>query len=250
MDGTDTAKSETFSLVVDHNKTSLREKTLDKLREAIISGYFKPGEKLIERDICARTEVSRTSLREALRHLESEGLVESRTGQGVFVRVLTREDVREIYELRMALDAEATCRFAERASPQMREQLKRIALELRDVKSISAKSLPLNNEFFEVLYEGAGNKLSQRIIQSQRSRLTMLRALTLRSSTDARHRVISADMADIADEVLNGSPDKAAKLCRAFVAGSLAFALEVYPKIETVDGGANERPTRSYRSKE
>jgi len=250
MQGAEDKRAEAFSLVVDHNKISLREKTLEKLREAIISGYFRPGERLVERDICARTEVSRTSLREALRHLESEGLVESRTGQGVFVAVLTEDDVREVYELRMALDAEAARRFAERADPGSRRRLEQIGAMFRQTKAINDASLPLNNEFFEVLYKGAGNRLAQNIIHSQRSRLSLLRALTLRSSNDARHSAVSGMMADIAEEVLHGSPDTAARMCREFVAGSLAFALEVYPKMDDAGIAAAARPARPQRSRE
>jgi DNA-binding GntR family transcriptional regulator len=60
----------------------LRELTLDKVREAIVSGYFKPGHRLVERDLCAQLGVSRTIVREVLRHLESEGLVANLVNNG------------------------------------------------------------------------------------------------------------------------------------------------------------------------
>ena len=58
---------------------TLRDLTTDKLREAIMAQRFKPGQHLVERDLCEQTGVSRSSVREALRHLEAEGLVERRT---------------------------------------------------------------------------------------------------------------------------------------------------------------------------
>ena len=68
----------TASLRVIQNTPTLREMTADRLREAIFTMHFKPNDRLVERDLCDQTGVSRTCVREALRHLESEGLVESR----------------------------------------------------------------------------------------------------------------------------------------------------------------------------
>ncbi|MBN9065435.1 MAG: GntR family transcriptional regulator, partial [Rhizobiales bacterium] len=56
---------------VERPAKTLRELALDKVRDAIISGYFKPGERLVERDLCAQLGVSRTIVREVLRHLEA-----------------------------------------------------------------------------------------------------------------------------------------------------------------------------------
>jgi len=64
---------------------TLRDLTTDKLREAIMAQRFKPGQHLVERDLCEQTGVSRSSVREALRHLEAEGLVERRGNRGLFV---------------------------------------------------------------------------------------------------------------------------------------------------------------------
>lgn len=230
-----------LSLVVEQDQTSLREKTVMKLREAIIAGYFKPGEQLVERDICAKTDVSRTSLREAFRHLETEGLVESRKGHGVFVKFLSVEDVRDIYELRMALDPEAARRFSERAGATHRARLSRVVVQLLRIPyDDRERARSANNEFYEVIYEGSGSRLSLGIMKSLQSRMSLLRAITLRSSSKQRHLESMRKMAQIAAEIEKGSPEKAAKLCRDFAARSLKFALATLADLRLESGGPRE----------
>jgi DNA-binding GntR family transcriptional regulator len=78
--------------------------TADKLREAIFTMHFKPNDRLVERDLCDQTGVSRTCVREALRHLESEGLVERRSNKGLYVTAITPVEAQQIYEVRGALE--------------------------------------------------------------------------------------------------------------------------------------------------
>lgn len=222
-----------LSLVVEQDPTSLREKTVAKLREAVIAGYFRPGEQLVERDICSKMDVSRTSLREALRHLETEGVVESRKGEGVFVRRLTPDDVRDIYEVRMALDAEAARNFSERASDEHRARLKSLcALWTKVPYDDFDRALRVNNEFFEVLHEGGGNKLSLAIMRSLQTRISLLRAMTQRFSNPQRHSQRMTEMREIEAEIAKGNSRKAAQLCRRYAANSLEFALAVISQTE------------------
>jgi DNA-binding GntR family transcriptional regulator len=222
-----------LSLLVEQDPISLREKTVAKLREAIIAGYFKPGEQLVERDICSKMEVSRTSLREALRHLETEGVVESRKSEGVFVQHLTPDDVRDIYEVRMALDAEAARHFSERASGKYRARLKSLSVQWTKVAYDDFdRTLRMNNEFFEVLHEGGGNKLSLAIMRSLQTRISLLRAITQRSSNQQRHLQRMTEVREIAAEIRRGNSRKAAQLCRQYAANSLEFALAVISQTE------------------
>jgi DNA-binding GntR family transcriptional regulator len=92
------------SFKVNRNPVTLREIVLDKLRSAIMNFHLLPGDRLVERDLCDRLGVSRTSVREALRHLESEGLVEFADAKGPRVAIITLEDARDIYELRCVLE--------------------------------------------------------------------------------------------------------------------------------------------------
>src|SRR5258708_6833481 len=74
-----------------------------RLRERLVAGNYEPGQRLTELDICADLGMSRTPVREALRRLQSDGLVAS-TGRGVVVNSLSQEDIRHALELHGALD--------------------------------------------------------------------------------------------------------------------------------------------------
>src|SRR5690606_20358437 len=88
------------NLKVLHVAAPLRQQVLENLRGEILSGHFKPGDRLIERERCDLMGVSRTAMREALRQPESEGLVENFANRGPAVAKITREDAKGIYEVR------------------------------------------------------------------------------------------------------------------------------------------------------
>lgn len=98
--------------------TSLRQRVLDMLREAIITGQFQPGDRLVEEDLCQRMNISRGPLREALRQLEQEGLVVSFPYRATEVIGVSEEEVRDVLvPIRLTLE-----RFAFRhALPLLQE---------------------------------------------------------------------------------------------------------------------------------
>lgn len=91
---------------------SLSKLVRDDLLTRIVGGHLQPGERINEPDVARRLEVSRVPVREALRELESSGLVVSRKHAGVFVRALEAAEVRNLYEVRGALDGLAGQRAA------------------------------------------------------------------------------------------------------------------------------------------
>lgn len=92
---------------------SLRERILDSLRSAILSGELKPGQTLVETDLAAQLGVSRAPLREAIHILNSEGLLESIPYHGTTVKKLTKVDIEELYSLRSVLERFAVRRIME-----------------------------------------------------------------------------------------------------------------------------------------
>jgi DNA-binding GntR family transcriptional regulator len=104
----------------------LRERILDVLREAIITGELKPGQPLIEVDLASQLGVSRAPLREALQTLAREGLVETMPYRGSVVRVLTRTDIEELYSLRSVLESFAVRRLIAQHQPTTVSRLREI----------------------------------------------------------------------------------------------------------------------------
>src|ERR1700758_4152438 len=103
------------SLKVERHKATLRELALAKMRTAILDAHFRPGERLVERSLCEELGVSRTVVREVLRHLETEGLVDTIPNQGPIVAMLDAETAAEIYEIRALLEGDAAMACALRA---------------------------------------------------------------------------------------------------------------------------------------
>jgi GntR family transcriptional regulator, trigonelline degradation regulator len=168
-------------LRIDRNAKTLRELTLDKLRGAIVQGYFRPGARLVERTLCDELGVSRTVVREVLRHLETEGLVEIVTGKGPIVARLDPAQVEEIYELRGLLEANAARACAEAATADVVQQLRGVRTTIEDAfeKQDLARVLEYTERFYETLFEAAGKQVSLAVVKTLNARINRLRALTI-----------------------------------------------------------------------
>lgn len=97
---------------------AIREHVLSSLRQEIIAGRLLPGDRLVERELAERFGVSRVPVREAIRALVAEGFVHFETPRRTVVRRLTPNDVKELFELREALEVYAAALAAARATPQ------------------------------------------------------------------------------------------------------------------------------------
>jgi DNA-binding GntR family transcriptional regulator len=103
-----------------------------QIRRWIVEGYFRPGERLIEQRIAKELDLSRTPVREALRMLQSEGLVRFEANRGATVRSLTIGDIADLYELRARLESMAAELAAERATPDQLERLEAAGIEFAE----------------------------------------------------------------------------------------------------------------------
>ncbi len=95
---------------------TLREKILETIREAIISGALKPGEKVAEPELAERFGISRTPIREAFRQLESEGYLTVSPRKGAVVVSFSQKDVEEFYAIKSILEGYAARRACENLS--------------------------------------------------------------------------------------------------------------------------------------
>jgi DNA-binding GntR family transcriptional regulator len=213
------------SLLIERDFEPLRERTLKALRQAILSNRLTPGQRLVERDLCQQTGVSRSSIREALRYLESEGLIESRGPKGMFVTVLSKQKALEIYEVRAALEAEAARHFAERANDT---ELGVLSVIYERVCEAASNDLDAHGReidaFFEALFLGARNVTAHGLIRSLRARINLLRNTTIRIASKERLTMRLAQMKKIVDALEARNGEAAAEACRNFVATSAQFA--------------------------
>lgn len=172
-----------LSMRVETVAAPVRRQVVEILRSAITSGHFEPGQRLIERDLCELTGVSRASIREALRQLETEGLIETIPNRGPLVSRLTPEDAASIYQIRGALEALAAKLFATVANDQQVQALAAAVSVLE--KAYKAQELDAIVEakqtFYYILIQGSGNSMIASILNTMNARITMLRRVSLSS---------------------------------------------------------------------
>lgn len=182
-------RRKTGSLRINASPT-LRQQVAEALRTAIAHGELKPGERLIERVLCDRIGVSRTSLREALRELENEGLVTNLPNRGLIISRLDARIAKNIFDLRAALEGLISRLFCENATDA---QIADCRAAFEGVKHAYANPeaqspIAAKTRFYAVLMEGAGNPEAERMLRSIHIRASQLRVVSL---SDAERRKTS-----------------------------------------------------------
>ncbi len=149
-----------------NDKASLREKVFRVIREGILEGKYKPGEALREATIAKELNVSRTPVREAIRQLELEGLVQSIPNKETVVRGVSEEDVQDIFMIRSRLEGMAARLAAERITPEELEELKEV-LELTEfyvTKNDLVHIGELDHRFHDMLYKATKSKILKQVL--------------------------------------------------------------------------------------
>jgi len=155
----------------------VRDHTLEKLRGAISTGLYPPGARLVERELCEALGVSRTSVREALRQLQSENLVEVGRRRSINVAVITSKDAYDIYQIREMLETEAIRRFVQISDEKSVKALGRIHKQL--VKALSKNNVrqlaAIASEFYETILKGSQSKVIYEVARPLLARVNYLR---------------------------------------------------------------------------
>lgn len=205
----------------------VRTQVVARLREAILSGHFSPGERLVETTLCDQLQVSRTSLREALRQLEAERLVTITPFRGPAVAQMTAEDADQIYEIRALLEGHAAELFAARAKPQDFAEME-LALRRFEaaVKSGDSKGrIQHTDAFYEVLLEGCGNRIVVEVLGGLHDRVNFLRYRSM--SSPERSAESLREMRDMLAAFKARAPAEAAQAARGHVRRARDVALKV-----------------------
>jgi GntR family transcriptional regulator, trigonelline degradation regulator len=219
--------SENHDLRIQELPRTLREIALERMRAAILDQRFAPGTRLVERDIGEQMRVSRSVVREVIRHLESEGLVQNIPNQGPIVARLDADTAAQIYEIRAALEAAAAAAAAKTASEleiaRMDKALAEIgeAYALADFKAV----LDATTRFYEIMFQIGGKTVSWEMVQRLNGRISRLRALTIASA--GRNRSGPVQMRKIVDAIRNHDAEGAATACREHVERAAAIAKDM-----------------------
>jgi DNA-binding GntR family transcriptional regulator len=156
------------------NPASLRQQVLEGIRSAILVNQLPPGSALREVELSESAGVSRTVIREALRQLESEGLVVAQPNRGSVVRALSLEEVQDIYFVRQHLEALVVRLFVEKHTREHFVGLEKALGALADAHRASEVKLILSTraQFYEVLYEVAGSAELASILRTLHARIS------------------------------------------------------------------------------
>ena len=160
----------------------IREIAYEVLKKAIITGEIPAGERIVETDYADRLHISRTPLREALRKLERDGLVEYVMRRGVIVHAFTTEDVEQIYTIRNCLELLTLPDIIEKATPEdiahLREMLAKMD-ELNEKNDVEALS-PVARDFHTAITAISGKNRILRVIEGQDEYIRRFSAMAIR----------------------------------------------------------------------
>jgi DNA-binding GntR family transcriptional regulator len=166
---------------IEHAPQTLRDIVQERMRTAIIEGHFAPGERLVERPLCDQLGVSRTVVRETIRYLEAEGLVEIIPNRGPIVALLDWDQAEQIYEIREQLEGSAAAVCAQRYSgdfvKRLDDALAALNATMDDSEWIGV--MRATTRFYEIIFSEAGHLIAWDIVQRLNGRISRLRVLTL-----------------------------------------------------------------------
>lgn len=137
---------------------TLRELVLEQLLEGITQGRLKPGQKLVEGELALLYGVSRGPIREAIRTLESQGLVTSISSKGAVVARLSAEEIDEVFEIRIALEGLAARYGTQNISKKQLEEMKKLLDKMAGSLDDAARWQKHTHEFHLSLYRASGRR--------------------------------------------------------------------------------------------
>ncbi|MCT4563315.1 MAG: GntR family transcriptional regulator [Maledivibacter sp.] len=190
---------------------SLTSMIFEKIREDILIGKYASGEKIVEAKLADEFGVSRTPVREALKQLELDGLVDNIPNRGVIVKGISNQDIEDIYTIRIAIEGIAVKWAIERMNETDLQKLKEIfeLMEFYTFKNDLDKIAELNTKFHETIYNATQSRYLEHVLRDFQYFMKTTRYKSLRSpgrmeSTLKEHR-------EILEAFIDRDTDRAAK---------------------------------------
>lgn len=217
------------------NIKPIREMIYESIRQAIFDGELKPGDRLVEKDLAEKMRVSRTPIREALRKLETEGLIKHVPRKGVVVKGFSPEDIIEIYSIRQALEALAITYTIKNITET---EIKKLKVLIEEMAALTEEDetedlFNTSQEFNDILMKSCKMPRLINLINTYKEYLKRFRMITM----SRKERKISA----LKDhrEILQAVIDRDAARAKRLVEEHLQKALESY--LKTFKVNENER---------
>lgn len=213
-----------------------RRMVIVKITDAIVKGRFRPGDRLVERELCELLGVSRTSVREALRELESEGLIRNIPNKGPIVALISPKQAEDIYQVRAILEGLVTRLFTRNATVAQIDRLEAAVEGIAEVYKTfdAARFVSAKNSFYDVLVEGADNDVAATALRSIHVRVSQLRVISLQRPKRANASI--AELKRLLKAIRSRNEDLAEQECKLHIQNAAAAALRTMR--ESQDPGA------------
>jgi len=188
---------------------SLTTIIFEKVREDILSDVYQDGDKIVEAKLAEELGVSRTPVREALKQLELDGLVQSIPNRGVVVNGIKEQDISDIYTIRIAIEGIAARWAAERISDEELEALKEVyeLMEFYSAKNDVDKTFELNTRFHEIIYKATRSRYLEHVLRDFQMFIKSTRNKSLR--VEGRLNEALGEHSEILDAFLSRDHEKA-----------------------------------------
>ena len=222
-----------YELKIDIYKP-LRDVVFESIRGAILSGTIKPGERLMEVQMAEKMGVSRTPIREAIRKLELEGLVNMVPRKGVYVANLSVKDITDVLEIRSALEGLAANLAATRVTAEDIKEIEKAVEEFNE--AIKGKDFELIVErdlkFHDSIFKASGNEKLVVLTNNLREQIQRFRVMILKNSSGLKD--LSVEHREIADAISNKDADKAQELATSHIVQAEYQILKMVENIDEV----------------
>lgn len=199
----------------------LRDQVTDMLRQAIINLELRPGQVIIERELVELTHVSRATVREAIRQLETEGLVATTPQKGSVVTVPSLKEVEELYELRRMLESLLARQFAVRGAADEISGLRRAFDDLRQVVERGGDAREIifaKDQFYEALFRGSDNVTASYVVRGLKARMALARTVSV--SRPGRAETLIDELGEIVNAIECKDADRAEAASRHHIAAA------------------------------
>lgn len=195
----------------------LRDVVFKTLRQAILTGDLKPGERLMEIHLANKLGVSRTPIREAIRKLELEGLVVMVPRRGAQVAQITEKSMSDVLEVRLALDELSVELACKRITAEKKEELKLAckafekATKTGDIREIAKADVT----FHDIIFESAGNTRLKQLVNNLAEQMYRYRFEYIKD--EKQHDMLISEHQKILETILEGDEKKAKQAIRVHI---------------------------------
>lgn len=209
---------------------SLQQQTVERLRSAILSGMFKQGQRLVETDLCEKLGISRPSLREALRSLEAERLIQIVPNRGPIIPIIPWQEAQQIYDVRLLIEGEAAALAAKNISDDEINVLRTLLKDFSKAhkNNDAAGRLITTTKFYEIIFRTSGNVIIEEIARGLLARINFLRQQSMSYAGRGKHSF--SEMKKIFEAIEERDPAAARSAAQAHVKLACEAAKRAFTK--------------------